>query len=89
MKNTYLFLHCDVWKSYKSMNPVEIDVIFRDTKTSRIALWHTIKAAINDKEVEVDSNDLAKVRDYVINGNPVDANDFINYGVIIKYYIHD
>ena len=85
MTTAYLYLHCDAWQSYSSMNPNETDSLYSNTKQGRAALLTAIKADIDDGTIEVDS--LAKVHKCIIEGNPLDANDFISYGVIIKYYI--
>ena len=85
MKTAYLYLHCDAWKSFSSMNPTETNNLYSDTKQGRAALLTAIKTDIDDGAIEVDS--LAKVHECIIEDNPLDANDFISCGVIIKYYI--
>ena len=54
-------------------------------KKGRNFLWYTIKSAINDNSIVCD--DFAKIRDYILFGNPLEANEFIKYGIILKYYI--
>lgn len=85
MKSVYLFLHSDEWKSYNSMNLAENNTVFRDTKKGRSLLWHTIKSEINSNSILCDSPD--KVRSLILYGNPIDANVFIYYGIILKYRI--
>ena len=87
MKTAYLYLHCDAWKSFSSMNPTETNNLYSDTKQGRAALLTAIEADIDDGAIEVDNANLTKVHKCIIEGNPLDANDFISYGVIIKYYI--
>lgn len=87
MKSVYLFLHSDEWKSYSSMNPAENDTVFRDTLKGRAFLWHTIKSEINNNSIECDNNNSDKIRAHILYGNPLDANDFIKYGIILRYHI--
>lgn len=87
-KRAFQFYNCDELKTIATMNPYYNTTIYRDYKTSRQLLWKDIKTAVLiNKAVEIDIENMAIVKDLILNGNPSDANDYMKYGVIVSYEI--
>lgn len=87
-KRAFQFFNCDEIKTIASMNPYYNTKIYRDYKSSRQALWMTVKTAVLvNKQVEIDKANMAIVKDLILNGNPSDANDYMKYGIIVAYDI--
>lgn len=83
MKNnvSYIFFNCDEWKSTQSMNIKYNDSVYRKRAGLR-ALWRKVKNELDNGNITIESNDIAKVRQYILSGEPWKANDFIVYGYI-------
>ena len=82
MADNYLYLHCDEWKSYTSMNPSNDDILYRN-RAGRRAMWRKIKEDYENKVIQIPSHRLEKVRFQVLQGDPCDANDYLTYAYIM------
>lgn len=83
MNENYMYLHCDEWESRASMNPCYDNRIYRK-RAGRRAMWKTVKYDIENDFVEVEKENLPKVREAILNGNPEDANPYILYAHILR-----
>lgn len=92
----YMFFNCDEWKGTASMNPVYNAVVYRK-RAGRRALWNKIKEEYEAGRIRVgyfnktmvgETNDveakLKEIREYVLEGDPMDANDLLTYGFILE-----
>lgn len=87
----YMFFNCDEWKGTASMNPLHNNIIYRK-RAGRRALWQKIKDEHATGNIIIGDYDnvdnmiqsLKQVRDYILNGNPADANNLITYGCILE-----
>lgn len=76
----FIFTHCDEWKSSHSMSVAYVDKVFINTLNGRIDLAYYVADENKNGNIEID--DAHKVSKIIIEGNPVDANDYITYGYI-------
>ncbi len=78
----FVFFNCDAEKSESSMNIFYNNVAYKDTLTSRRRLLNKIKAEKDAGRVQIAEENLAKIEELILNGNPPDASEFIKYGVV-------
>lgn len=81
--DNYMYLHCDTWESYASMNPCYDNYIYRK-RAGRRAMWKALKNDIENDVVKVDRERLPKIREAILKGNPEDANNYILYAHILR-----
>lgn len=65
------------------MNPCYDNHIYRK-RAGRRAMWNAVKDDIENDIVEVDEENLPKVRETILKGNPEDANPYILYAHILS-----
>lgn len=82
MKNVWMYLHCDLWKGTTSMNPCVDDQCYNGS-LGRKALWRTIKEDLETKAIKIAKEDREKVKDFILKGNPEEANHYIDYAYIL------
>ena len=80
----YMFFNCDGEKSPKSKNVSYNNAVYRDLKTSRKALWEKIQEEIDAGNVHVDEANLEAAKNAVLEGNPTDASQYLQYGDIVS-----
>lgn len=80
----YMFFNCDEWKGTASMNPLYNNVIYRK-RAGRRALWNKVKEEYEAGAICVgDDEELKAVREHILEGNPMDANNLLIYGFILE-----
>ena len=80
----YIFFNCDGEKSLASKNITYNNAIFGDAKTSRKLLWKKIQTELEASRVVIAENDLDKAQQAVLEGNPVDAAKYMQFGDIVE-----
>lgn len=80
----WMFFNCDKEMSAASMNPLYNTEVYRKKRNGRRALWKKIKSEIADKKIIVNKDDMHDIREAIINGDPVDANEYMTYGLIVE-----
>ena len=81
----FVFFNCDENKNESSMNIFYNKVTYKDTKISRKRLFNKIKSESLEGRVEIAEENLPKVEDTIINGNPEDAGQFIKFGAVKSF----
>ena len=79
----YIFFNCDGEKSPASKNIAYNNAIYGDAKTSRKLLWKKIQAELEAARIVVSDIDAAQTA--VLEGNPVDASKYIQFGDIVEF----
>ncbi len=80
----YLFFNCDEAKSEGSKHISYNNAVYRDMKSSRKALWDKIQEEIEAGRVKIDEANLDAARAAVLEGNPTDAGQYLQYGDIVS-----
>lgn len=62
--------------------------VYTDTKTGRHALLSHVMLELDSGSVEIESQDLDKVRKSILLDNPMSANELIKYGIILSRSIY-
>ena len=83
MDENYMYLHCDEWDRWASMNPCYDNRIYRK-RAGRRAMWKVLKDDIENDVVVVNNERLSDIRKAILYGNPEDANDHIVYAHILR-----
>ena len=84
----YMFFNCDGDKSPKSKNVSYNNVVYRDTKGSRKALWEKVQAEVEAGNVHVEDGNLSAVKVAILEGNPANASQYLQYGDIVVLECH-
>ena len=79
---SWMFFNCDEWGTWASMNPLYNCYVYRK-RTGRRALWKEIKKQVVEEKIEINEKDMPKVRNEILFGNPINATDYMTYGVIV------
>ena len=87
-KKAYVFFNCDEEKSEKSMNIFYNNEVFKDTKTSKKALWAKVLEEVEAGRVQIADENLKAAQDAVVNGNPCDASQYLHFGEIVEGICH-
>ena len=85
-KKAYVFFNCDEEKSETSMNIFYNNEVFKDTATSRKALWAKIEGEVKDGKVQL--ADEAAAKEAVLKGDPCAATEQLRYGAVKELLIH-
>lgn len=78
----FVFFNCDENKNESSMNIFYNHAVFKDTKTSRKALWKKIKEENLADRVKIEPENLKDVETIILDGDPEEASNFIMFGAI-------
>ena len=78
----WMFFNCDENVSWGSMNPLYNSTVYRK-RTGRRALWRKIKNEVAAGNVIIAEEKIGEVRDAIIGGDPLVANEFMKYGFIV------
>ncbi len=78
----FIFFNCDADKSEASMNVFYNRVVYKDTKTSRKNLWKKVKEEYGAERIQIAAENLQAVELAIIEGDPVEASNFIQFGAI-------
>jgi len=62
--------------------------VYTDTKAGRHALLSHVMLELDSGSVEIESQDLDKVRKSILLDNPMSANELIKYGIILSRSIY-
>lgn len=88
-KNTtnkaYIFFNCDGEKSLASKNITYNNVVYGNAQTSRKALWKKIQEEVAASRVIINENDITTVQNEILEGNPVNAAKYIQFGDIVEF----
>ncbi|WP_296772033.1 hypothetical protein [Selenomonas sp.] len=79
-KHAYIFFNCNDDKDAVSMNPRYNNEVFADSAAGRKALLQRIKDEVNAGRVNV--SDKKAVEEDILQGNPTDASEKLQYGDI-------
>lgn len=80
--SVFVFFNCDADKNESTMNIFYNNVAFKDTSISRRRLFNKIKDEHNAGRIQIAAENLSKVEEIIMTGNPEDAGKFITYGTI-------
>ena len=78
----WMFFNCDENVSWGSMNPLYNSTVYRK-RTGRRALWKKIKDEVAAGNVIISEDKMSDVRQAIIGGDPLVANEFMKYGFIV------
>lgn len=78
----FIFFNCDANKSEASMNIFYNNAVYKDTKTSRKNLWKRVKEEYGAERIQIAAENLKNVELAIIEGDPVEASNFIQFGAI-------
>ena len=78
----FIFFNCDAEKSEASMNIFYNRAVFKDNKTSRKNLWKKVKEEYGAERIQIAAEDIPTVELTIIEGNPVEASNLIQFGAI-------
>ena len=81
----FVFFNCDENKAESSMNIFYNNVTYKDTTISRNRLLNKIIAENKAGRVQIAEENLKKVEEIIMKGNPVDAGKFIKYGAVKSF----
>lgn len=79
----YIFFNCNETKSPETKNISYNNAVYRDMKGSRKALWEKIQGEIEAGHVKIEEANLDAAKAAVLEGNPVDAGRYLQYGDIV------
>ena len=82
----YVFFNCNEQKDPATMNIFYNHDVYRDTQASRKALWAKVQEQAG--AVRIDEGNLDAVKEAVLSGNPVDANQYMPCGTIVEVDCH-
>ena len=90
-RNGYEFFNCNENRDSFSMNPLYETKMYRNTRHSRRLLWYRIKEELKKKTIVIAKENLTNVRKAIMNmaGSPVDANQYIKFGIILEKQMED
>jgi len=83
--NVFVFFNCDENKTESSMNIFYNNVTFKDTKISRKRLLNKIKTEMQAARIEIAEENLPKIEEAIMTGNPEDAGQFIKFGAVKSF----
>ena len=78
----FVFFNCDADKSQASMNIFYNHEVFKDSRSSRKNLWKRVWEEYGAERIQIATKDLKTVELAIIEGNPVEASNYITYGAI-------
>ena len=78
----FIFFNCDGDKNEASMNIFYNHAVYKDTKTSRKNLWKKVNEEYGAERIQIAAENLKAVELAIIEGDPVAASDFIQFGAI-------
>ena len=81
-KKVFIFFNCDANKSEASMNIFYNRAVYKDTKTSRKNLWKKVKEEYGAERIQIATDNLKPVELAIIEGDPVEASNLIQFGAI-------
>ena len=78
----FVFFNCDEGKNESSMNIFYNRAVYKDSKTSRKTLLKKVKEEVDLNRVQVEEGNWATVENLILEGDPVEAGNFIRFGSI-------
>lgn len=79
----WIFFNCDQYRSTTSMNPFYNRTVYRKRDGRRL-LWKKIKNECDKNRIIVPEDKMSDIRSMILEGNPEDANAYIQYGYIVE-----
>jgi hypothetical protein len=84
----YEFYNCNLMKSTNSILGSYSEEVYTDTQAGREALLGHIMEEYRLGGVEIEPDDLGKVRDRILFEDPISANNLMEYGIILERAIY-
>ena len=81
-KKVFVFFNCDANKSEQSMNIFYNHIVYKDTQASRKLLWSKVQNERKDNRIQISDDNLAEVKRFIMEDDPVKASDYIMFGAI-------
>ena len=81
-KKAFVFFNCDLEKSQASKNIFYNNEIYRDVVAARKLLWDKIKEEVDSGRVQVIDEQYSLIRREILEGDPVVAAQYLQYGTI-------
>ena len=78
----FIFFNCDADKSEASMNIFYNHAVYKDTKTSRKNLLKKINEEYGAERIQIASENRSAVEQAILEGDPVEASQYIQFGAI-------
>ncbi|MBE8955161.1 MAG: hypothetical protein SR2Q5_05800 [Quinella sp. 2Q5] len=78
----FVFFNCDADKSEASMNIFYNNAVYKDNKTSRKNLWKKVKEEYGAERIQIAAENIPTIEFAIIEGDPVSASEFIQFGAI-------
>ncbi len=78
----FVFFNCNAEKDPSTMNIFYNNVTFKDTPISRRRLFQKINSERIAGRVQITDENLSKIEEIIMKGNPVDATNLITYGAV-------
>ena len=84
----YEFFHCNLMKNTNTILGSYSEEVYSDTQAGREALLSHIMEELRLGGMEIEEDDLNRVRDRILYEDPVSANGLIEYGIILERAIY-
>lgn len=81
----FVFFNCDAEKNQSTMNIFYNDVTYKDTPISRRRLLNKIKAEKQVGRIQFAEENLPKIEEIILKGNPEDVSQFLTYGTVKEF----
>lgn len=82
VKHAYVFFNCDEEKTQKTMNIFYNQTIYQATKKARKELLAKVEEEIAAGRINVAEDQMDAVSKAILDGEPTDASQYIQYGAI-------
>ena len=84
-KKAYVFFNCDEEKTQKSMNIFYNQTIYNATKKARKELLAKVEDEVAAGRVKVADGKMESVSDAILDGEPTQASQYLQYGAIKSF----
>lgn len=81
-KKVFVFFNCDNEKSEASMNIFYNSVVYSNSAFARRRLLDKILEEQTAGRVKIADNNIKKIESLILDGDPAEASEFIQYGII-------
>ncbi|MBQ6976007.1 MAG: hypothetical protein IJS81_00270 [Selenomonadaceae bacterium] len=81
----FVFFNCDENKNESSMNIFYNHAVYKDTKTSRKALFKKVKEENLADRIKIAQENFKDVEASILEGDPAEASNFIMFGAIKSF----
>lgn len=87
VKHAYVFFNCDEEKTQKTMNIFYNQTIYQATKKARKELLAKVEEEAAAGRINVAADKMDAVSKAILDGEPTDASQYIQYGAIEAFPI--